>query len=152
MAGIVDTVRTRILQFALEIQSETGNANSEAVPEPAKVEQAVQTIIYGGTNIIHSAVGDHAQFSGKRLVVEGDFQALAEYLRRAGVAKEQVNELKQAIADDEANGADKGFGSRVAGWLQNAGMTVGKEGVKAASGAAGKAVATAVLSYFGIAG
>lgn len=149
IAGVVDTVRTRILQLALEVQRETGKTNGETAPAPAKVEQAVQTIIFGGTNIIHSAVGDHAQFGGQRLVVEGDFQSLSEHLLQLGVAPEKVSELEQAIASDVAGGAEKGFGTRVAGWLQNAGAFVGKEGVKAASSTAGKAITTAVLSYFG---
>lgn len=152
IAGVVDTVRTRILQFALEIQREIGAAKGDEAPASAKVEQAVQTIIYGGTNIFHSTVGENAQFGGQRVVVEGDFQSLAEHLGQTGVAPEQVDELKKAIESDAADGAGKGFGGRVAGWLQGAGSLVGKEGGKAISSTAGKAVTTAVLSYFGISG
>lgn len=150
VVGVVDTVRTRILQFALEIQREIGSTKGEEPPASAKVDQAVQTIIYGGTNIFHSTVGENAQFGGQRLVVEGDFPSLAEHLRQTGVAPEQVDELKKAIESDAADGAGKGFGARVAGWLQGAGSLVGKEGGKAISSTAGKAVTTAVLSYFGM--
>jgi hypothetical protein len=139
--------KLRIRFYLNEIDS-----SSEAAPEPAKVENAVQTIIYGGTNIFHSTVGDNAQFGGQRLVVEGDFQSLAQHLQEAGVLTEEIDRLKQAIDNDAADGAQKGFGSRVAVWLQSAGKLVGREGAKAASGAAGKAITTAVLSYFGISG
>lgn len=152
IAGVVDTVRTRILQFGLDIRKSVGAEKVQYSSQPARVEQAVQTIIYGGTNIIHSAVGDHAQFGGQRLVVEGDFSSLSERLGEAGVPREKVVELEAAIAGDKADGAPKGFGGRVAGWLQGAGAFIGKEGAKVASGEATKAVTTAVLSYFGMHG
>ena len=152
ITSIVDTVRTRILQFALQIQREVGAPSSNDVPQPENVDQAVQTIIYGGTNIINSSVGDHAQFGGQKIVVEGDFQTLDGRLREIGLSQDDVTTLHKAIADDQADGAKKGFGARVGAWLQSAGSLVGKEGAKAASGVAGKAVTTAVLTYFGIGG
>jgi hypothetical protein len=151
IAAVVDTVRTRLLQFALEIQRElSGSDDAEAAVEPAKVEWAVQTIIYGGTNIVGSTVTGDVQLTGQQLVIEGDFSSLAESLRKAGVEREYIADLERAICDDQADGTEKGFGSRVAGWLKKSGTYVGKEGAKAASATASKAVTAAVLAYFGI--
>lgn len=151
IAGVVDTVRTRILQFALEIQRETGNSETETVPETVLVEHAVQTIIYAENNIMYSKIGDHAQFGGQRLVIEGDFNSLSNRLSEIGVDPEQVDELRTAIEEDASDGAEKGFGTRVNRWLLKATKFVAKEGAKSASEIAGKAITTAVLSYFGLA-
>jgi hypothetical protein len=149
--AVVDTVRTRLLQFALEIQAEMGmSAEGEMPPSAEKVEQAVQTIIYGGYNIVGSSVTGDIQMIGKQLVVEGDFFSLSSALKDAGVGEEKVRELEQAIDADRAEGAEKGFGGRVASWLQKAGTYIGKEGVKAASNVAQKAITPLVLAYFGL--
>ena len=127
IASVVDTVRTRILQFALEIRREIGTGESiDRPPEAEKVEKAVQTIIYGGTNIIQSTVGNNAQFVGQQMVVEGDFYSLSERLRQSGVDNEDIASLESAITEDKKEGAERGFGSRVAGWLQKTGGLAGR--------------------------
>lgn len=150
--GIVDTVRTRLLQLALELRDDTSLAeeNSEDTVKQ-RTDQVVQTIIYGGMNIVGSSVTGDVQFVGQQLVVEGDFFSLSNALKQAGVPDEEVKELESAIADDRNDGATDGFGKRVAGWLKKAGTYVGKEGVKVAADVSKKAITPLVMSYFGIA-
>jgi len=148
IVAVVDTVRTRLLQFALELQSEIGSSD-EAAPSPESVERSVQTIIYGGTNLV-GAVDGNVQLIGQQVVIQGDFESLEAVLKTVGVTDCKVDELKQAIESDLGDGAEKGFGSRVAGWLQNAGTYVGKEGLKTGLEIGQKAATKAVLTYFGL--
>ena len=148
--GVVDTVRTRVLQFALEVRSELAvEGDGETVPPPAFVDRAVQTIIYGGNNIVGSIQGDVRQI-GQQIVVKGNFHSLSTALEKAGVPAADIAELEGAISHDKKEGAENGLGKRVGAWLQNAGSVVGKEGVKAAAGVAQSAITPLVMSYFGL--
>lgn len=148
IVAVVDTVRTRILQFALELQGEMGTDDA-AVPSPEQVESVVQTIIYGGNNVV-GAVAGNVQIVGQQVVIQGDFNSLAAALETVGINKEKVGDLRSAIEADQNDGAEKGFGGRVAGWLQKAGTYVGKEGVKAGADVLQKFATQAVLTYFGM--
>lgn len=148
IVAVVDTVRTRLLQFAIELQGEVG-ADEVTVPSPEFVERSVQTIIYGGTNVVGSVAGS-VQLIGQQLVVQGDLRSLTGALKMIGVERDRIEELTKAIEADRNEGANGGFGSRVAGWLQQAGSYVGKEGVKAGLEVAQKAATRAVLAYFGL--
>lgn len=149
--GMLDNVRTRILQFALELKREIGDGELSAdTAPPEKVNSAVQTIIYGGTNIISPTIAGDVQLIGQQVVVQGDFLSLSSALETIGVAKPHVAELETAIAGDKADGADQGYGSRVKGWLAKAGSYVAKEGGAAAVDVAKTAITTAVTSYFGL--
>ena len=149
--GMLDSVRTRILQFALELKREVGEGelSTDAAP-PEKVNSAVQTIIYGGTNIISPTIAGDVQVIGQQVIVQGDFFSLSNALEAIGVAKPHVAELEAAINDDKADGADRGYGNRVKHWLASAGSYVAKEGGAAAVEVAKAAITTAVTSYFGL--
>ncbi len=69
--SIVETVRNRVLRFALEIREELGLV-SDKVEElsKAKVEQIVTNHIYGGTNIIGGIIHDVTQI-GNIVVGQG---------------------------------------------------------------------------------
>lgn len=149
--GLLDTVRTRILQFALELQNELGDAepSSQAAP-PEAVNQAVQTIIYGGNNIISPSIAGNVQVIGEQVVVQGDFYSLSSALSAIGVDQAHVAELETAINADKAEGADKGYGEKVKGWLAKAGTYVATEGGKAAVELAKNAATKAVMTYLGM--
>lgn len=146
--AVVDAVRTRLLQFALEMQSEVGS-NDNTIPDPEIVERTVQNIIYGGTNFVGHVTGS-IKIIGNQLVFKDDFGSLQKALEEIGINNAQIDELKQAIEADLGEGAELGFGRRVASWLQKAGTYVGKEGLKAGLEVAQKAANHAVLAYFGL--
>jgi hypothetical protein len=149
--GMLDNVRTRILQFALELKREVGDSelSADAAP-PEKVNSAVQTIIYGGTNIISPTIAGDVQVIGQQVVVQGDFFSLSGALEAIGVDPTHVAKLKAAIAEDKADGDNNGYGSRVKGWLAKASSYVAKESGAAAVDVAKSAITTAVTSYFGL--
>lgn len=149
--GMLDNVRTRILQFALELKREVGEDElSSDSASPEKVNNAVQTFIYGGQNIISPSIAGDVQVIGQQVVVQGDFFSLSSALEAIGVAAQEVSELEAAITDDRAGGADHGYGDRVKGWLAKAGGYVAKEGGAAAVDVAKAAITSAVSAYLGI--
>jgi hypothetical protein len=149
--GMLDSVRTRILQFALELKREIGDGELSADTSlPEKVDNAVQTIIYGGTNIFSPTIAGGVQVIAQQVVVQGDFYSLSGTLEAIGVAKPRVAELETAIAEDKADGSKQGYGQRVKGWLAEAGTYVAKEGGTAAVDVAKTAITTAVTAYFGL--
>jgi len=149
--GMLDNVRTRILQFALELKREIGDSelSANATP-PEKVNSAVQTIIYGGTNIFSPSIVGGVQVIGQQVVVQGDFYSLSAALETIGVGKPHVSELEAAITKDKADGAEQGYGTRVKSWLAKAGTYVLKEGGAGAVDIAKAAITTAIKSYFGL--
>jgi hypothetical protein len=89
IAGVLDTVRTRVLSFALEIRSEIGNSDEAlAKADPAKVDQQLVFHIYGdicgGHNVFAGAAQDITQIS-RTNVVAGDFSSLSAALKAIGV-------------------------------------------------------------------
>ena len=153
LVALVDTIKSRVLNFVLEIEKEAPDAGEAAphqLPLPQeKLSHVFNTYITG--NVQNVATGSsHFTQAGEFRVVEGDFSTLAEYLRSNGVASKDVEELEVAIdADKKVEGKAK-LGKRVQAWLAK---MVGK----AASGtwqvstsAAGTVLGKALSRYFGL--
>lgn len=152
VAGMLDTVRTRVLGFALEIEQanpEAGDAPANTTPVPPQlVSQIFNTQIHG--NVGNVAAGStHVSQTAAFRVDAGDAVALEDALRRLGVAEADVRELRDALAGDDAEAAAaaagagvttaaprRGLGPRAASWM-------GTMVAKAASGAWGVALSTA---------
>ena len=78
--SIVDSVRNRVLRFALELRDELGAVNDKPQDVPAeKVDQAVTNYIFGGTNIIAGTAKDFTQV-GAIHIAKGDLSSLVDAL------------------------------------------------------------------------
>lgn len=144
----VDTVRNRILSFALEAESlvATENPSTPSSVTAAGLTQVFHNHIYGPVSNLAQGSHGFSQHSG---VGTNDLGALLRELTRLGVPQEDVNELQEAITDDGAPKHSK-LGSRVAGWL-------GTMVAKAASGVWSVSTSTAaavlpklISSYYGL--
>lgn len=142
IVGTLDTIRTRVLSFALEIERENpdaGEATPGTLPLPLeRVDTLFQTVIQGGTNTI---VGPGAQIVQNIHVGQGDLKSLREHLLRQGLSEDDVRALEGALKEDPPPTAANTLGKKTAEWL-------GKMVTKAASGAWDKAtdVAAVVLT------
>jgi hypothetical protein len=127
LVALLDTVRNKVLSFALEIERlspDAGEALPGAPPVASeRVHQIFQTNIYG--NVGNVAAGSpNSQQSVGSMVTAGDFASLATHLQRLGVGGADVADLKSAIESDRSAGKT-GFGPKVGAWL---GKMVGKAG------------------------
>jgi hypothetical protein len=153
IVNVLIEVRSRLLDFALNLQGELGDVAE------VNMKEAAQGIDAAG--MFASAVfGDNATFvfgnnnetTIANTVTKGDFIALAKAFKDTGVSEADASELKAAVDDDDPNAVaeTKQFGPKVKAWM-------GKMSEKAIGGAwsigiaaSGKLLADALGSYYGI--
>lgn len=142
IVGVLDQVRSRALEFSLEIESENPDAGATATSEPpvplGRADAIFNTVIYGG----QVAIGPGATVN----VMPGDLPSLLAYLEAQGVAKADRDELVAALDADERK-----LGPRVKAWLGEIMMKAAASGGRIAEGAAGGLVAAAVARFLGLA-
>jgi hypothetical protein len=138
--GLVDTIKTRVLQMAIEIEANDPTAGDVLSVAPNIKESVVNQII--NNTIIDSQIqnvavglGGITQSAGKQ-VNRGDLASLAAFLERLGVAKNDIAELSAAVTEDKAEGGPS-IGTKTLGWLSKFG--------KAAVEAAGRETAEVVI-------
>lgn len=149
---LLDTVRNKVLDFALEIEAqapEAGEASPEQIPVPQEeVNRLFQTIVMGNVGTLVSGSSDFTMQTVN--VNNGDIASLQSYLQSLGLAGGDIAELKKAIEKDGKPKNAGALGSNVSAWL-------GKMVTKAASGTLkiGTSVAASVLTkaithYYGL--
>ena len=151
--GIVDTVRNRVLEFALRLEKEAPDAGEPEKPGSAVSDAAVrhlyQTVIHGDV-IGNVATGSHAvQTTGDIKVNKGDLEALRKRLGDWGIAKADVDELEAALKEDPAENllAEK---PRTIAWLSKMYQKTVTGAVKLTSGVSTDLIAQIVGQYLGI--
>ena len=128
IAGMLDTIRTRVLNMALELKSEIGESDADLKKvkqdsaEAEKVSHIVQTQIFGD---VYIAAGQ--QNVNVQNIAVGNWEDLEKVLNESGIGEKDVAELSQALQqDNKAMGATvKGWISRNAGKVFNSGLQVG---------------------------
>ncbi len=152
LAGILDRIRNKILNFVLELESRDPEAG-EAVKgkdEIAKeqVQQIFNTVIKGDVANMAQGSSSFVQ-QGKIEIKKGDIEALVQAITELGIGAEDINELRSAVAA-EPTASKAGFGKRVSGWI---GKIVSKtaQGVYSIStSVAGSVISEALKKYYGI--
>jgi hypothetical protein len=116
IAGILDTVRTRVLNMALEIQSDVGERDEDLkkiTPEELKkVDQTIVNNIYGGNVFLSSGQSTMTATSVQQNIIAGDWEHLARVLHDAGISEAELTKLSNAVKAD-----GKTMGSKVSGWI-----------------------------------
>jgi AbiTii len=149
LVALLESVRTRVLRFALDLKNNLGpNAPTvEKIPS-ATIERSVVNNIYGGNILIASQAESISQLS-HTIVTPGNWDDLKNALQSVGVSDSGVAELKTAIKDDEKDGKPS-IGPRVRSWLTSVGkylgQAVGGVGIEVAKSLAKKWV----LQHYGI--
>lgn len=154
LAGLIDTVKTRVLSMVLEIEAEYPSAGEIEGATPiseGKVSQIFNTNIYGGQVGNLAAGSPGAVQSVRDQVVQGDLESLKNYLGSIGVERTDVAELVDALDADRASG-QSGMGSGVAGWLGKLGQKAKKAGSDASVQIATGLATQAILTFLGIGG
>jgi hypothetical protein len=154
MRGVLDAVKTRVLDFTLELQrlhpelmtTQDPNATSAS---PQELKQTFNMTIYGSVGAIANASNHVAQHV---TIHQGDKSALDQELGSHGVPPEGIAELHEAIKEDAANNnsAKTGLGPKVKQWLGSAVLKV-TSGLWATSlDTAAKVLPPLVAGYIGV--
>ena len=123
LAQIFIQVKSRLLDFMLELKEQFGDVISEEdIREKSSAIDTPQlfnhTIFGDNATII---VGNDNKQKVINNIVKGDFNTLTKELKQQGVTELDISELKEAIGKDKktAEITDKKFGPSVKKWLQS---------------------------------
>jgi len=149
--GLIDTVRTRVLTFALQIQDELRDESEESIESipPAVVERMVNVTILGGNNVF----GDVQEFNAPT-VVAGDIQSLKAALESLGVTEGEFAELEASLQQGSTypveDRTDQTLSKRTAEWISTTAKKLGSAGVKIGGKVVEEAVKRLVMDYLGM--
>lgn len=153
MLQVVNEVRTRLLDFVLELSEELPDSlTPREIKEKATgidVSTMFKNSVFGhNTTII---VGDNNVQNARNRVTERDFQSLAQYLKDSGVPAEDVDKLGAAIeADKDAPElAERKFGQNVSKWFASMMEKAASAAWDMNVGVASSLIATALNSFYG---
>ena len=144
--GLIDTVRTRVLTFALELQKEAGKVPGHSISSiPAKTIQThVVNIILGDNNVVASSAGI-IEINSQQVTV-GDFDSLQAALSKLGVPKTEIGELKSLLNEVENRFIEDGKpNSKILQWAKKVGNTVAVAGKELGT----EVIVGLLVKYFG---
>lgn len=152
MSAILDTAKTKVLSFALEI--EAADLQAGTIPgvkgdlPKERLDQVFNNIFHGpvANLALGSTVGSQAS-----AVVMGDTKALHETLTALGITSEDQSALDAALEADAKEKVDsKTVGTRVKHWLGEAAVKLATKSIESGAGTAAASATKAVLAYLGV--
>jgi hypothetical protein len=149
VVALVDAVRNRTLNMALELKQELGSdIPSLDQKTPAEIQRVHETIvnnIYGGT--MYFAAGESsltAMTTNTQTVISvGDSEQLSAALTKAGLSQDDLQQLTEAMHHD----GDKKLGARVLEWTKKNTPKMMEQGVKVGT-KIGQEILTAWLKQY----
>lgn len=146
--GLIDTIKTRVLRFALELKRDLGSVNDDPsrLPETT-IDRNVTVNIFGGNNVIASQ--DVTQIN-RIAIKQGDWSGLAEALKTLGVPHPEISALQTAVADDAKTSVAAPLSEgRTAKWLKEVGKNAGHWALKTGVELAKTEITKWLTQYFG---
>lgn len=151
MAALIDTVRTRILTFALKIRDEIEPDQSEEISiaeiAPTVIDRIINVTIYGGNN----ALGNIHEIRSMT-VNAGDVNSLREALSQLDVTASEFQQLQNDIATDKSESmvSSKSLGAKTLRWVGDVSKRVGSAGLSIGAAAAEEVAKKAIMGYLGL--
>jgi hypothetical protein len=148
--SLVDTVRTRLLTFALQIQDELPNEDEAAIEAiaPAVIERIFNVTILGGNNV----VGTVQEFNAPT-VIAGNIESLKAALAQIGVTQPDLIELENNVREEEVavvEGAQKTLGEKTSAWIKATAGKLQKSGTNLGGAVVEDVVKRLVMDFLGI--
>jgi hypothetical protein len=148
--GLLDQVRNRALNLALEIERldprAGGSAGGSGAVSADRVTQVFNAVIMG-ENVQYAPASANAY---QTIVKQGDLDSLNARLRELGIDEADLDELAHAIdADGGATGI--GPGPNVNGWLGRVTMRLARTAGGIGASASAGLIAAAVAKFLGLA-
>lgn len=151
ISGILETIRTRVLDFVLRIEEELNinSASSEppeeiSRPEQKKVDQIVHNTFYGASNVSVANSGTVNQTTIN--VQAGDLESLKSFLKSAGITDELIEELDKALSADIKSDSQPGPAAQ--NWLGKIMLQIGKGTLALSGNVTGSIIANALMRFY----
>ncbi|WP_186176319.1 AbiTii domain-containing protein [Vibrio jasicida] len=154
VANILMQVRSRLLDFILELREELAESNTnEEVREKMNgvdAKNLFNNAIFGDNATI--VVGSDNSQRVQNTVIKNSFETLKEELIKHGISETDVNALKSAIDSDSQTAiiTKNEFGSNVKLWLQSMLSKAVDATWQIELGVASSLLATALNNYYGL--
>lgn len=152
VTGILDTVRTRLLDFILELEESFPDLvetekDLKRIP-PQEVTNHFHNHISGNNNIVAS--GSNFKQEIGEIVVQNDFKSLENYLNDIGIPDSETKDLEVAILKDDKPSSVKNLGKNVSKWLGKITEKAVSGSIEVASKEGTMAIVKAIASYYGL--
>jgi hypothetical protein len=146
LIGLLETVRNRVLRFALELRDDLKQVGDKVESVPAaQIQQSVVNHIYNGNVVVAGQAAEFQQVQNTS-IVQNDLHGLLTALKELGLAEADVVELEHAVKND----GGKSLGARTAAWLKQLPSALGRGSIKIGFEVAKAAATKYVLQYFGL--
>ena len=154
IAGLLKTIRARVIGFVLAIEEELcidvtnydDNKTPLQIPSQEKISQVFNMTIQEGANIAVGNTGTVNQYAAH--VQPGDWQGLKERLAEIGVTEELLDDLDTAL-DKDADSQEQP-GPHVRGWFGRIMIKAGKGTLQLVSATATTVVIAEVRRFLGL--
>jgi hypothetical protein len=154
LQGVLTQIRSRLLDFVLELEAKLPrNASEEDVRRVSKelhVGNLLNNAMFGPNTTI--VIGDNnKQNLNFSVVQKGDFANLTTFLKSRGVADADITSLKTAIEEDapHVDHQRRQYGPRVKAWLKTMLGKAVETSWQIEVGVASSLLATALNHYYG---
>jgi hypothetical protein len=152
IAGVLDTIRNRVLSFSLEIWKEAPEAGEAPAPGQTgvaaqRVDQIFNTYVMAPVAAITVGGGEISQTVD--VVIPGDIASLRTALAQLGVADSDISDLEQALAEDEPAAGTGSLGPATATWLERFRAEAGGQTVALANGVTAGLITELLMRFLG---
>jgi hypothetical protein len=152
ISGMLNAVRNKVLEFALQIESEApdaGEAPAGTQPvNPERAETIFTNVIYGGHNVIAMAGKDVSQRVS--VTERPEWKDLSAKLGGLGLPADALRDLSQAIDQDSAFTSAGEAGPATKRWLGDIGTKVALGTLHLGQAATAAVVTAEVLHFLGL--
>jgi hypothetical protein len=144
-------VRSRLLDFMLDLKDSIGDAKNDAEVKTG-VHRAdpvglFNNAIFGSNATV--IVGDRSVNMTQINVLKGDIASLASRLKEIGVDEGEIDKLRDTLTSDESEKDDQRLSHRVADWIKDQALKQMELGTRAVVGFSSDAVLHAITAYLG---
>jgi hypothetical protein len=144
---LLDTIRNRTLNMALELKSEIGNNEDLGAATAQRVDSIVVNSIYGSNVYLASGHANLNATTIQNFISAGDRNQLDGVLRNSGLSDSDLRALSESMNGD---GQEK-MGSRVMQWIKTTAPKVLAGGVKIGTTVGQTLLTEWLKQYYGLA-
>ncbi|MDI9312144.1 MAG: hypothetical protein QM535_18160 [Limnohabitans sp.] len=146
---IVTAVKSKLLDFLLELKETVGNNNVENFSIKKEIISSLLNSAVFGNNTTIIVGNDNSQNVKIEANIINNFEELSKYLTDNKVEKEDIEELSAIIDIDNQDSEKKEYGSKVKGWVNKMISKAMDGSWTIGLAAAGKVLADGISKYYG---